>query len=130
MYPALQLARKFWFAFVVVVLKDYWVLQLGYIFLSSTLMIYITSLYHPYTSFSLNRLQIFHDIVLVILSDFMIAFNGGGFISTDQNVRFIIGWIYSAVLFGSLAVSFLIMVFITLKTVQRTVLIKEFRKSK
>ena len=93
-------------------------------------MIYITSLYHPYTSFSLNRLQIFHDIVLVILSDFMIAFNGGGFISTDQNVRFVIGWIYSAVLFGSLAVSFLIMVFITLKTVQRTVLIKEFRKSK
>ena len=130
MYPALQLARKFWFAFVVVVLKDYWVLQLGYIFLSSTLMIYVTSLYHPYTSFSLNRLQIFHDIVLVILADFMIAFNGGGFISTDQNVRFIIGWIYSAVLFGSLAVSFLIMVFITLKTVQRTVLIKEFRKSK
>ena len=45
-------------------------------------------------------------------------------------MRFIIGWIYSAVLFGSLAVSFLVMVFITLKTVQRTVLVKEFRKSK
>ena len=83
MYPALQLSRKFWFAFVVIVLKDYWVLQLGYIFLSSTLMIYITSLYHPYTSSSLNRLQIFHDISLVVLSDFMIAFNGGGFISSD-----------------------------------------------
>lgn len=87
-YPALSLVRKFFFAFFVVVLHEYWVFQLSYLFFSTTIMIYVVSIYGPYTSRSLNRLQIMFDITFFLLGDLMIAFNGGGWLSTDQNVRF------------------------------------------
>lgn len=45
----------------------------------------------PYLNRNLNKLQIFLDIMIIALADFMVAFNGGGFISKDQNVRFSIG---------------------------------------
>ena len=47
-YPALQLSRKFIFTFFVVILYDYWILQLGIMFLSSTFLIYTLTLYSPY----------------------------------------------------------------------------------
>ena len=82
-YPALQLTRKFIFAFLVIILHDYWIIQLGFIFLSTTFLIFVVSLYSPYQSRHLHRLQIIFDCTLVVLSDFMIAFNGGGFLSSD-----------------------------------------------
>ena len=84
-YPALQLTRKFIYIFFLVVLHDYWILQLIFLFFSTTMMIYYTSLHSPYQSPALNKLQIFNDMMLVILADFTIAFNGGGFLDTGQS---------------------------------------------
>lgn len=55
--------------------------------------------------------------MLMLLTDFMVAFNGGGFISTDQSVRFAIGWAYTSVLAFSLVVCYGVLILMTLKIV-------------
>ena len=52
--------------------------------LSSMLMIYVVSLYAPYVSSRLNKLQIFFDVVLFLLGDFLMAFNGGGWLDDEK----------------------------------------------
>lgn len=52
----------------------------------TTIVIWITSqqsVIGPYKNKYLNRLQIFIDCLYMLLADFMVAFHGGGFISTD-----------------------------------------------
>jgi len=65
----------------------------------------------------MNNLQVFLDTMLMLLTDFMVAFNGGGFISTDQSVRFAIGWAYTSVLAFSLVVCYGVLILMTLKIV-------------
>lgn len=65
----------------------------------------------------MNNLQVFLDTMLMLLIDFMVAFNGGGFISTDQSVRFAIGWAYTSVLGFSLVVCYSVLVLMTLRIV-------------
>ena len=78
----------------------------------------------------MNNLQVFMDIIVMILTDFMVAFNGGGFISTDQRMRFAIGWAYSGILSLGIVVALTVLVYITLKVVQRTMLIQQVKLSK
>ena len=66
----------------------------------------------------------------MVLADFMVAFNGGGFLSTDQKVRFEIGWAYTGVLTLSLAVAYVVMVLLTLKSIKQKLHQKVTRKSK
>ena len=64
-----------------------------------------------------------YDCTLVILGDFMITFNGGGWLSTDQNVRFEIGWAYSSVMLACISISFLFLARVTFSAVRRTMMI-------
>lgn len=68
--------------------------------------------------------------MLIALADFMFAFNGGGFISKDQNVRFSIGWAYVTFLAVSLVPPFAIMIFTTFRVIEQNLLHSKFRKSK
>lgn len=75
-------------------------------------------------------MQVMFDCTLVILSDFMISFNGGGFLSSDQNVRFEIGWGYLGVFLTCLSVAFLMLARITFIAVKRTMMVQVIKKSK
>ena len=59
---------------------------MGSICLATMIVIQLTSQTSglgPYLNRSLNKLQIFLDVMLMALADFMVAFNGGGFVSPD-----------------------------------------------
>ena len=129
-YPACQLLRKFFFCFFVVAYYNQWIFQVASLFLSTTFMVWIVSFYGPYQSNKLNRLQIIFDMAIIILSDLMIAFNGGGWLSENQNVRFSIGWGYIGVFGLCLLISVVVLVVITLKAVQRTLLMTEVKRTK
>ena len=75
-------------------------------------------------------MQVMFDCTLVILGDFMIAFNGGGFLSSDQNVRFVIGWGYTGVFLACLSIAFLILGRVTFIAVKRTLMVQVIKKSK
>ena len=60
----------------------------------------------------------------------MIAFNGGGWLSADQNVRFEIGWGYASVLLACLAIAFLTLGRTTYNAVRRTMMVQIVKKSK
>ena len=59
----------------------------------------------------------------------MITFNGGGWLSSDQNVRFEIGWAYTGVFIACVSISFLFLVIITIRAVRRTLMIQVHHKS-
>lgn len=59
---------------------------MGSICLATMIVIQLTSQTSglgPYLNRNLNKLQIFLDVMLMALADFMVAFNGGGFVSPD-----------------------------------------------
>ena len=124
------MARKFFFAFLVVVFHKNWICQVGFLFLSTTLLIYIVSMYNPYQSQKLNKLQIVFDTTIIFLGDLMIAFNGGGWLSSDQNVRFNFGWAYIGVFLLCIFITFMAMLVITFKAVKRASMTKHIKKSK
>ena len=57
--------------------------------------------------------------MVIFLADFMVAFNGGGYLSKDQNIRFSIGWAYVTFLAISVAPPFIIMTFMTFKVLKQ-----------
>jgi hypothetical protein len=128
-YPALQVARQFVFALCSVLLQDYGAIQVSVIFLLSVISIFVVSFYSPYKSRKLNKLQILYDTALVILCDILIAFNGGGWLSKDQNVRFNIGWVYVGVFVATNALAVVVMVYCTLRTTEHTVRRRQPQKS-
>lgn len=129
-YPALLLARKFLFAFSVVILEKYWLVQVVFLLISSAVIITIVYQSRPYTSQILNNLQILHEVTIVILCDLLITFNGGGWLGSDQNMRFLIGWAYAGVLALSLAISFFVLAMVTLSVLRQTLVRRKPNKKR
>ena len=106
---------------------------MGSICLATMIVIQLTSQTSglgPYLNRSLNKLQIFLDVMLMALADFMVAFNGGGFVSPDQQVRFDVGWAYVFFLAVSSVVPVVAMVVVTMSTVQNNLMRVSFKKSR
>lgn len=66
----------------------------------------------------------------MILCDLLITFNGGGWLRSDQNMRFMIGWAYVGVMALSLAISFFVLSVVSLNALHHTLMQRKPKKKR
>ena len=96
--------------------------------LATATVITVVYQWHPYTSKTLNKLQIMQEMTVVVLCDLLITFNSGGWLNSDQTIRFTIGWVYLGVFTLSIVISFFVMVMVSLTNLRYTLMRRKPKK--
>ena len=103
-YPALFFTRRVLFALLVVWLYDWFVTQLIFLLICSYVFIYMIIRKEPYMLKSANRVEVWNELSLLLLTYHIMAF--GGFTTYPWTfINFHIGgWSYVLIILTSLSV--------------------------